>query len=366
MSKKIKLWIATGSLSGGGAESQIHLLASHLDPGRFDIRIGYLTKNESDPTFPEHVSLIHLSREKTWQWHRVWSGIQDDFRLFKPNLVHVWLPDTIIIPAAVVSKMQGHPVISSIRRSTFKGISRSYFPREAMGLLPHLFSSRIVSNFPITEEPWIVKRLCSWRGNMVIPNGVDTRRQAGPHEANSDKLRLMYVGRFARQKNLPFLIRVLGEIKRRGNVSCHLSIFGKGVHDQKAVLEKLIKEVGLSGDDVAFEGYRTDWRRESGRFDYMVFPSLSEGMPNVVAEAMAEGVPVIASDIVETAPLVIAGENGFRFDPTISHELIEIIESVPRGDEHWNKLSHSAANKANEYSITQMVATYEQLYERIA
>lgn len=109
-----------------------------------------------------------------------------------------------------------------------------------------------------------------------------------------DMIVLGHVGLFHRQKNHPFLIRIFEEICRESN-HYRLVLIGEG--EEKTAIENLVKEKGLS-DKVFFLGKRDDVDRIIQALDIMVFPSLFEGMPNVVLEWQIAGLPVLLSDSI--------------------------------------------------------------------
>lgn len=356
-----------GALSGGGAEKQVHLLAEGLDPERFEVRIGHVLSTVNDPPISELVSRAYFPRRSTLHWHKVWRGVASDLREYKPDLVHVWLPEVITIPASVLAYVRGIPVVSSIRRSTFKGIARSQYLRELAGLMPHLLSRKIVSNFPINEEPVLVQSLCRQHNHEVIFNGLDTERKGCDKngiEVDENKLRLAYVGRFAQQKRLPFLLKTLGRFKRESRRSFSLSVFGRGNPSQEEAVRDIVFKNDLN-KEVVFEGFQPEWRKKATRFNYLIFPSLSEGMPNVVAESLAEGLPVIASDILELSPFVEPEKNGFLFDPKDADALLALLQDVPLGGSLWASLSEASLKKAQEFSISEMVQAYEKAYTEL-
>lgn len=110
-----------------------------------------------------------------------------------------------------------------------------------------------------------------------------------------DKFIIGHVGRFQRQKNHKFLIDVFEEILKQKE-SAHLVLVG----DTGELLEETksyVTELGLESK-VTFIGNRSDVNRLLSAFDMLVFPSLYEGMPNVVIEAQAAGLPCLIADTI--------------------------------------------------------------------
>jgi glycosyltransferase involved in cell wall biosynthesis len=149
----------------------------------------------------------------------------------------------------------------------------------------------------------------------VIPNGVDADffRPDGAgfrRDRSHGPLRILFVGRFQEQKNLPFLLRQFARLPL-GRFELHL--VGDG--PQKKTLRDLAKQLGLEGS-IVWHGWlpRAALPQVYQSADCLVNPSLYEGMPNVVLEAMACGLPVVASKVAGNDALVLDGETGFLFE----------------------------------------------------
>lgn len=112
--------------------------------------------------------------------------------------------------------------------------------------------------------------------------------------ASKDTILLGHVGLFHRQKNHPFLIDIFEEVCRRSD-NYRLVLIGEGEEREK--IEGLVREKGLA-NKVIFLGSRSDVDALLQALDIMVFPSLFEGMPNVVLEWQIAGLPALISDTI--------------------------------------------------------------------
>lgn len=143
----------------------------------------------------------------------------------------------------------------------------------------------------------------------VVPNGVGVEFAPAPlvRSNESRPLRVLYVGRLSQQKAVPRLVNALHEMKQ----PVEAVIVGDG--DQRPLIESLVQEHSLT--NVRIVGVRRG--AELVEFyhwaDVFVLPSEREGMPLVVLEAMACGIPVVATDVVGNRELV-AGV-GMLVDP---------------------------------------------------
>lgn len=103
-----------------------------------------------------------------------------------------------------------------------------------------------------------------------------------------------HVGLFHRQKNHPFLIDVFEEVCRHSG-QYKLVLIGEG--EDRGKIEEMVRQKGLT-DKVIFLGRQSDVENWIQALDIMVFPSLFEGMPNVVLEWQLAGLPALISDVI--------------------------------------------------------------------
>ncbi len=140
----------------------------------------------------------------------------------------------------------------------------------------------------------------------LVPNGVDTERFRPADRPRAQRLRVGVLGRLVANKGADVAIRALAEAQRLG-VDAELTLAGDG--PERTDLGRLVNLLGLH-DRVRFEGHRSDPEHWLRAVDVLVRPSRTEGMPLAVLEAMAMGVPVIASDVPGNAALLGDGATG--------------------------------------------------------
>lgn len=156
-----------------------------------------------------------------------------------------------------------------------------------------------------------VRRIDPFVLPVTIPNGVDLEefsparapRAGGP-------LRIITVSRLISRKRIDVLLEAARRIRNTVPTPFRIDLVGDGVDRPR--LESVSAAAGLA-DIVHFRGNASrdelpDIYRDA---DLFVLPSLAEGMPNVVLEAIASGLPVITTDTGGSFELVVAGENGF-------------------------------------------------------
>lgn len=143
----------------------------------------------------------------------------------------------------------------------------------------------------------------------VIANGVDTTvfRPAARREGAGDPVRLLFVGRLVRQKGLDILLRSLAGLALPAKAI--LDVVGDG--PELAALRDQAGHLGLT-EGVRFHGWcsREALPEHYRRADVFVLASRDEGMPNVLLEAMASGLPVVATEVAGIDELLHEGVGG--------------------------------------------------------
>ncbi len=157
----------------------------------------------------------------------------------------------------------------------------------------------------------------------LIPNGVDLVRFTPTGRSASPTGRILYVGRLSEEKNLSALVEAAGLL--RGRVERELVMIGSGPLRDGLEAEARARGVRAAFPGVVEHGHLPEWLKEA---DVFVLPSFTEGHPKVLLEAMAAGVPCVASDCPGNRALVRDGETGLLFDPRDPGSLAAALERV--------------------------------------
>lgn len=147
----------------------------------------------------------------------------------------------------------------------------------------------------------------------VIPNGVDIDFFKPAEMKRQGIFRFLFAGRFQSQKNLFFLLEQVSNLAKEADKKFELHMVGDG--PQCDDLKKYAEELGIS-DRIIWHGWvnKEMLRLIYQEADCFLNPSLYEGLPNTVLEAMACGLPVIASRVAGNEELVENGYNGWLVD----------------------------------------------------
>lgn len=162
-----------------------------------------------------------------------------------------------------------------------------------------------------------------------------------------DKGNIVTIGRLSAQKNHLFLIQAFEEVLKE-HPSYKLNIYGEG--DLRESLETYINDRNLD-DYIKLNGKTEDVVSVLKKAEIFVLPSLYEGMPNALLEAMAVGVPSVSTDCPCGGPrmLIENMKNGILVPVNEKKNLIEAINCLIENDELRSVISKNARLCANEY-----------------
>ena len=262
-----------------------------------------------------------------------------------PKIIKKWRPDKTIaffsIPSGIIAYylklIYKIPYIVSLRGADVPG-----FWKDRMKFLHWLTlpinkliwkkAERVVANSHGLKE--IAEQTAKKIGVKidVIPNGVDTNifKPAFGIAKSHKKFKILFVGRLTTQKRVDILIRALNifidkNLNFRDKIVCE--IVGDGPTDQE--LRDLVKEFDLE-DIIDFSGWmdRKDLSAKYQSADVLVLSSDDEGMPNVILEAMASGLPVIATRIAGNEELIKNNQNGYLISREESVVLAEYLYNL--------------------------------------
>ena len=191
-----------------------------------------------------------------------------------------------------------------------------------------------------TRAAGIRARTCPGATTTVIPNAVDV--SAAPRAAlTGEPPRVVSVGRLKEPKDFVSLVRALAQV----DAPFRAAIIGDG--PDRSLIEEAIRATGL-GDRVELLGERADVPAQLAASDVFVLSSLSEGMPISVLEAMAAGLPVVASAVGGVPELVVEGETGLLVPPGDPDALGAALQRVLADGELRRSLGAAARRRAEE------------------
>ena len=168
---------------------------------------------------------------------------------------------------------------------------------------------------------------------------------------NNNEFRLTYTGRISPEKGLEFLIQALSIV---GIKSIVLTVVGEKEGDEFHRLKMLSQQLGVQ-DNIRFSGYISDKKIMNDildESDIFVMPSIWDGQPRAIWEAMARGLPVIASRGIASLPLQFTHKDDIYFvDPGDFVQLADAVRELQSDHELYKKLSKASLRIAKERTV---------------
>jgi glycosyltransferase involved in cell wall biosynthesis len=200
----------------------------------------------------------------------------------------------------------------------------------------------------------------SRRRLAVIRNGIDTSRfgYLGPAPGGP----VVMVGRLVAAKGVDHLLRATAIVVRH-RPAFRLEIAGDG--EARPGLESLARELGL-GDHVQFHGHVQDVPGLLARATAVVLPSLSEGISLTLLEAMARGLPVVATRVGGNAEVVEDGVTGRLVEPADPEALAAALVELGGVTDQTRSMGRAGRARVERlFDVRRMVMEYESLYLRL-
>lgn len=203
----------------------------------------------------------------------------------------------------------------------------------------------------------------------IVHNPVDVTRIAtatseAVDERDRERMRppvVVAAGRLAEAKNVPLLVEAFALLRRR--IDARLFVLGDGAHE--SALRDHIARLGLAGS-VFLCGFKDNPWRYIAKADVFALTSRYEGFGNVLVEAMACGVPVVATSSAGTREVVVDGVNGLLVDAHTPAAVAAAIERVLSDGALRERLAAGARASAAAYAVPAIVRQYEAIFEELA
>jgi len=206
----------------------------------------------------------------------------------------------------------------------------------------------------------------------VIVNGVDPAPYRAPVDLTALRACLGigahpgpiigWVGRLAPEKGLIHLIRAVARLRQEMPEVLTL-LAGEG--DLRGALESEIRSLGLKSQ-VLFLGARSDVPALMRLFDVFALPSLREGMPLVLLEAMAASVPIVATSVGGNPEVVRHGATGLLVPPADPDALAAALRRVLSSKELRSEYAAEASRVFEErFTLRRTISSYQTIYEEL-
>ena len=297
-------------------------------------------------------------------WSSVWQ-----VRQFRPDIAHIFfgIPDGPI--GWLLKRIYHLPYIISLRGADVPSDEVKRFATEYRLLRPfvrrlwHDADALVAVSNGLRSH---AERLTPELPIQVIPNAIDLSQFTPPRQRDAHgPVRLLYVGRFNKFKNVETLIEAVDRLNRMDIGDFDLELVGEG--EQRPVLERMVAERGLSRR-IHFSGWvpRQRIAEYYRRADIFVTATTWEGMPNTVVEDMACGLPIIGTQAAGLSELVQDGVNGYLVPIKDAAALAEAIALlIDNGYERRRMGRQSRKLVERQFAWEHIAAQYVAIYRRV-
>jgi len=348
-------WIA-------GTEIATYHLAEHLAGRGNEVHIITSLDDDLSEESSEKGFLIHrlpVVRIRTLGMIFFWAAIYRTIKKIDPDLVHA---QSLIfaIPACISKKMLKIPYV------VWGQGSDVYLHNWFMKLVSKTIIINADSVIALTKDMKRVLQEIYSRDIEVVPNGIDIeecQNRPHEHESVSPEKKIIFVGRLNPVKGVPSLLRAM-KIVCEVLPDAKLIIVGDG--EEREDLESLADSLGIR-DRVDFVG-RVPHERIPDylcKADIFVLPSVSEGFGIVILEAMACGLPIVATRVGGVPDIIEEGVNGFLVEsgdfPEMANKILFLLDNPAV----TGQISKNNRIKVQGYAWKNVVDRLERIYQEI-
>jgi glycosyltransferase involved in cell wall biosynthesis len=360
--KKIKIFYLIASCEIGGTERMLYLLAKGLDRKIYEPVITVLSGSGE---FTEQLRQTDF-RLYVLNLRKAPLSVIKLFQLIKkesPDILHSFLFAGNLL-GRIFGKIAGVPVVISAQRSV-----------DAWRKWYHWILDRITSCLPdiIISNSFAGKKILTEKSRInpnriiVISNGIKSEPEA--KEVSRKTLGIEgncpvvgTVGNLRKAKGHVFLIKAASKVIEK-MPEVKFVIVGQG--ELRNSLEEKTEQEKIE-DNFIFPGFIQNARDIMRIFDVFVFPSLWEGCPVSLLEAMDEGKPVVAFSVGDIPFIIKDGENGFLAEPrdyrTLSRKILQLLAD----GKLRSKLGDNARKTVREkFTLAEMIEKHSALYQKL-
>lgn len=367
MTKRVLFVVTT--LAWGGAESQVIDLASRLKARGWDVAVATLLSHAKRRVSLESVGVsVHtLGLEPRRPDPRALWRLVRLIRVFKPTVVHAHMVHANLL-SRIARLFSPVPVLISSAHSTNEGGRWREVAYRMTDRLTDLTTN--VSHAAVQRS--VEGRAAPPHRIRFMPNGIDLGRfrrdvevRAVVREVLAAEGRFVWlaVGRFDASKDYPNLLRAFGRVADHAARPLLLMV-GEGPLRQE--MEAYARKEGL-GEEVQFLGRREDVPDLMNAADAYVMSSAWEGLPMVLLEAAASGLPIVATDVGGNAQIVRQQETGELVPAgdsvALAAAMARLMDLPRQVRQQWGKAG--ATHVRRTFGLDEVVDQWERLYTEL-
>jgi glycosyltransferase involved in cell wall biosynthesis len=378
--EKIRLLYFHPTIVFGGAERTTAALLEKLDKSIFDVL--FITKKGVFHPLPvERVKYIddlgiHDSFNGIGSLLRDAKKMLQLIKREKPDIVFGMLHYACIMLSVIKIFLRDNVKMIISPRTPSQDAIRFYFgQRTAKKMLWNFmikffcrYSDRIVVASEGIKEECVAAYKAERSKIVTINNSVDVQSvgrlslESVDAESPPGHFVISTAGRLAAEKNVGVLVKAFALLRK--DIKAKLWIVGDG--PERPHLESLAASLNIK-DDIVFWGFQENLYKFIQKSDVFVHTSLFEGFGNIILEAMACGVPLIATDCpFGPREIIYNGENGMLVPVADEVALAKALKMVSENKETRDRFVKNAYKRLSEFTPEKMVRSYENVFLSIA
>lgn len=350
-------------LSTGGAQTALRCLLEGLNRDRFSPTVACLYNG--DGAVAQDIRAMGVQVFDARMRHKIDLGallrLYRWIRLVRPTILHTSLFHANL-SGRILGRLAGVPVVvCSERTMAMESEWRYRFNRWTIGLVDCVTTvSANVRSFCTSHIGLPADKLVVIYNGVELPSAplastIEVRAELGLPPGG---LVIGAVSRLDPVKGVSVLVEALAQVDE-----VYLAVIGDG--PERAPLASLAGSLGVA-NRIRWTGHRRDVSHCLPAFDLFVQPSLHEGLPNAVLEAMAAGLPVVATAVGGTPEVVVDGVTGILVPPRDPDALAEAIACLLRDPDLRCKMGQMGQERvAQSFTVERMVEQTERLYGRL-
>jgi glycosyltransferase involved in cell wall biosynthesis len=362
-------------LDVGGAETMLtRLLLSAAHPGKDQFVISLKDVGPLGLQLQQQgVTVYSINMTASFAGLKAFFGLVFLLRRLKPDVVQTWMYHADLCGGLAAAMAGCRRIVWGIR-GTFTPIGRPWTHRvmKLCARLSRFIPSKILCVAESSRQSHIAYGYCAKRMH-VIGNGLDlaafdqlTRQKVDFRQLggwSSEQVLIGCVGRYHPDKGQDLFIQSAAKLLLR-YPACRFVMIGRDCDSANQQLQSLIKQFALS-DSILLLGERADIPSCLAGLDLFCLPSRTEGFPNVLAEAMAAGLPAVATDVGDVRRLVadtvlVVAPNDTAALTAAMTELLDMTR------EQRHQLAQNGRLRVERYCSIQAVRRqYEEFYQEL-
>lgn len=354
---KTKVAVVLPYFGNGGAENMVSRVVSNIDQDKVQAEViciyGDPLGNRLEKAVQEkNIPIRFIRKGKGFSFFalvRLWAELSE----YRPDVINTHLSACVYcIPWVLFHKPLMLHTVHNIPRRELTRIKQ----------IPMRFIYKTGKAVPIAISEEIRRQLISYyrlkKAPELIYNPVDTKRFRIDSRHFHEGIVVVTAGRLSEQKNQKLLIDTVKELKKEG-MEIKLIILGDGPLKQE--LQEYVEKAGL-GEAVKMPGNVDNIEDYFAEADIFALSSIYEGLPLVILEAMAAGLPILTTDVGGIRDVL--GEEGILVPPGDRQAYRDALRKLVGDQELREKLGKEAKKNSDRYDSGLIAEQYAEAFEK--